>query len=338
MSINVFYNGVWSNCKWFHILKEINLESDAINLKDLKLDREPLSEYIIHLKIERDLANNSIESYERDIHQYIEFLEAQAIYDWNKIDRYDIIFFFQKMKEEGKSENSIVRMTSSLRQYHQYMRQENLTNTDPMQYVQTAKKADNLPKILTLNEVDKLLETPDTEKEIGLRDRAILELMYATGLRISELVHLRLDELHLTMGFLQTIGKGNKERIIPIGHEAIKWLSEYLEYSRPLFQSRAEKESPFVFLNSRGKGLSRQGVWKNLKKTVQLSGIKKNVTPHMLRHSFATHLLENGADLRIVQELLGHSDISTTQIYTLITTARKKDVYDQYHSRAHKKG
>lgn len=307
-----------------------------MKLKDLKLDREPLSEYIIHLKIERDLAINSIESYKRDINQYIDFLEKEQIYDWNKIDRYNIVLFFQKMKENGKSENTIVRMTSSLRQYHQYLRQEEITESDPMQYVETAKKTDSLPKVLSLKEVERLLETPNVEKEIGLRDRAILELMYATGLRISELVNLRLDELHLAMGFLQTVGKGNKERIIPIGDQAIKWLNEYLEFSRPLFESRAKDESAFVFLNSRGKGLSRQGVWKNLKKTVQHSGIRKNVNPHMLRHSFATHLLENGADLRIVQELLGHSDISTTQIYTHITTARKKDVYDEYHSRAHK--
>lgn len=291
---------------------------------------------MIHLKIERDLAENSIKSYNRDIRQYITFLEKEKINEWNKIDRYDIILFFQKMKKEGKSENSIVRMTSSLRQYHQYLKQEGITEIDPMQYVDTAKKADSLPKVLSLKEVDRLLETPDINKEIGLRDRAILELMYATGLRISELVGLKLDELHLNMGFLRTVGKGNKERIIPIGEEAIKWLNQYLEDSRPLFESRAEEESSIVFLNSRGKGLSRQGVWKNLKKTVKVSGIRKNVTPHMLRHSFATHLLENGADLRIVQELLGHSDISTTQIYTHITTARKKDVYDKYHSRAHK--
>lgn len=313
-----------------------NTERDAIIMKEWTLDKEPLSDYLIHLKIERDLAHNSIVSYERDIKQYIDFLESQQIDDWDAIDRYDIVLFFQKMKEEGKSENSIVRMTSSLRQYHQYLKQENMTVNDPMQYVETSKKSDSLPKVLSLKEIEQLLETPDTEKEIGLRDRAILELMYATGLRISELVHLRLDELHLTMGFLQTIGKGNKERIIPIGHEAIKWLTDYLKYSRPLLISRAEGDSPFVFLNARGKGLTRQGVWKNLKQTVQLSGIKKNVTPHMLRHSFATHLLENGADLRIVQELLGHSDIATTQIYTHITTARKKDIYDRYHSRAYK--
>ncbi|MDN6730681.1 MAG: site-specific tyrosine recombinase XerD [Atopostipes suicloacalis] len=291
---------------------------------------------MIHLKIERNLAKNSINSYKRDLKQYIDFLEAEKIYKWDEIDRYHVVLFFQKMKEEGKSENSVIRMTSSLRQYHQYLRQEKITETDPMQHVKTAKKVDSLPKVLTLKEVENILETPDINKDIGLRDRAILELIYATGLRISELVTLKLDELHLTMGFLQTIGKGNKERIIPIGEEAKNWLNDYLEDSRPIFEARSSEESPFVFLNSRGKGLSRQGVWKNLKKTVQLSGVKKNVSPHMLRHSFATHLLENGADLRIVQELLGHSDISTTQIYTHITTARKKDVYNQYHSRAHK--
>lgn len=299
-----------------------------------KIDREPVDEYIIHLKIERDLADNSVESYQRDINQYIEFLENEKVFNWNEIDRYDIVLFLQRLKEAGKSENSIIRMTSSLRQFHQYLRQEKITEKDPMQKVQTSKKGDTLPKVLSLKEVEKLLETPDVETEIGLRDRAILEVLYATGLRISELVNLTLDELHLTMGFIQTIGKGDKERIIPIGNEAVKWLEEYLEFSRPIFASRATEENPYVFLNARGGGLTRQGVWKNLKKIVQLANIKQNVTPHMLRHSFATHLLENGADLRIVQELLGHSDISTTQIYTHITTARKRDVYDQFHSRA----
>lgn len=291
---------------------------------------------MIHLKIERNLAKNSVNSYKRDLKQYIEFIENENIRDWNDINRYHIVQFLQKMKEEGKSENSIVRMTSSLRQYHRYLRQEKITEVDPMQHVKTAKKVDSLPKVLTLKEVETILETPDTKKDIGLRDRAILELIYATGLRISELVRLQLDELHLTMGFLQTTGKGNKERIIPIGEEASNWLNNYLNNSRPVFARKSDEESPYVFLNSRGKGLSRQGVWKNLKKTVRLSGIKKNVSPHMLRHSFATHLLENGADLRIVQELLGHSDISTTQIYTHITTARKKDIYNRYHSRAFK--
>lgn len=300
------------------------------------LNREPFEEYLIYLKIERDLADNSVKSYQRDINQYIHFLEEQGINDWDKVDRYDIVLFLQHLKENKKSNNSIIRMTSSLRQFHQFLRQEKITNDDPMQYVDTAKKEATLPRVLSFKEVEQLLETPNVENEIGLRDRTILEVIYATGLRISELVHLRMDELHLTMGFIQTVGKGNKERIIPMGSIATKWLNEYLEFGRPIFESRATEESPYVFLNSRGSGLSRQGVWKNLKQTVLKSGITKNVSPHMLRHSFATHLLENGADLRIVQELLGHSDISTTQIYTHITKARMKDVYDDYHPRARK--
>lgn len=303
-------------------------------MAEKKINQNPVEEYLMHLKIERGLADNSIESYQRDIKHYTQFLEKEKINDWNEIDRYVIVLFLQRLKESGKSDNSIIRMTSSLRQFHQFMRQEKFTIKDVMQSVDTPKKAETLPKVMSMKEVDKLLETPDTETEIGLRDRAILEVMYATGLRISELINLKMNELHLTMGFIQTIGKGNKERILPIGGMAIQYLNEYLEDSRPIFESRSAEESPYVFLNSRGKGLSRQGVWKNIKKTVQLAGIKQNVTPHMIRHSFATHLLENGADLRIVQELLGHSDISTTQIYTHITKARMNDIYKEYHPRA----
>ena len=303
-------------------------------MSNKNLNREPLDEYLVHLKIERDLAENSIKSYQRDIEKYMQYLESEKIMDWKVIDRYDIVLFLQKLKEEGISNNSVIRMTSSLRQFHQYLRQEKIMDQDPMQYVETPKKAEVLPKVLSVDEVDKLLQTPDTAKPIGLRDRALLEVMYATGLRISELVELELSELHLSMGFIQTIGKGNKERILPIGGEAVNWLNEYLMDSRPIFAKRADEELPYVFLNARGGGLSRQGAWKNLKKTVQKAGIKQNVSPHMLRHSFATHLLENGADLRIVQELLGHSDISTTQIYTHITKTRMKDIYEQYHPRA----
>lgn len=303
-------------------------------MSNKNLNREPLDEYLVHLKIERDLAENSIKSYQRDIEKYMQYLESEKIMDWKVIDRYDIVLFLQKLKEEGISNNSVIRMTSSLRQFHQYLRQEKIMDQDPMQYVETPKKAEVLPKVLSVDEVDKLLQTPDTAKPIGLRDRALLEVMYATGLRISELVELELSELHLSMGFIQTIGKGNKERILPVGGEAVNWLNEYLMDGRPIFEKRATEESPYVFLNARGGGLSRQGVWKNLKKTVQKAGIKQNVSPHMLRHSFATHLLENGADLRIVQELLGHSDISTTQIYTHITKTRMKDIYEQYHPRA----
>lgn len=176
------------------------------------------------------------------------------------------------------------------------------------------------------------MAAPDTSNKYGIRDRAILEVMYATGLRVSELVHLKLADLHLDMGLIQTLGKGNKERIIPIGDVAIQWLDTYLEKSRPVLLK--QRQSPYVFLNAHGNGLSRQSIWQKIQQYVSLAGIRKHVTPHTLRHSFATHILENGADLRIVQELLGHSDISTTQIYTHITRKRLTEVYKKAHPRA----
>ncbi len=204
---------------------------------------------------------------------------------------------------------------------------------DPMQHIDTPKKAQKLPKTLSIKEVEQLIETPDVTKTLGLRDRAILEVMYATGLRVSELIELKLADLHLDLGLIQTIGKGDKERIIPLGDLAIEWIRRYMEEARPKLLRSGENET-HLFLNHHGHKFTRQGIWKNLKQTVFDAGIKKEVTPHTLRHSFATHLLENGADLRVVQELLGHADISTTQIYTHITKKRMADVYQKYFPRA----
>ncbi len=181
--------------------------------------------------------------------------------------------------------------------------------------------------------MERLIETPDTKKVLGIRDRTILEVMYATGLRVSELIGLKLNDLHFTMGLMQTTGKGDKERIVPLGDMAIHWLETYLEEALPILCQKHPEEE-YLFVNGHGTSLSRQGIWKNLKALVLKAGIMKNVTPHTLRHSFATHLLENGADLRTVQELLGHADISTTQIYTHITKKRMTDVYKQYFPRA----
>lgn len=300
----------------------------------VELKKEALEEYLIFLKIERGLSKNSIESYQRDLNQYITYLDQEKINSWDEVNRYIILNFLENQKNGLKSDNSLIRMISSLRRFHQFLKQENLSKEDPMLYIETPKKAQTLPKVISTNQIDILLSIPDISNKIGIRDRAILEVMYATGIRISELVNLKLEELHLSMKLIQTIGKGDKERILPIGEQGIKWVEYYLEYSRPKLEMKSAQTSPFVFLNLRGTQLSRQGVWKKIKKMVRQAGIKQNVTPHTLRHSFATHLLENGADLRVVQELLGHSDISTTQIYTHITKHRLKEVYDTYHPRA----
>lgn len=199
--------------------------------------------------------------------------------------------------------------------------------------VDSPKKAQGLPDVLTEAQVNLLLSMPNVSKKLGVRDRAILETLYATGLRVSELVNLKLVDLHLSMNLIQTIGKGDRERIIPISDVAIDWLNQYLKTTRvALLRKRAN--TAFVFLNAHGRQLTRQAIWQMIKKYVNQAGIKTHVTPHTLRHSFATHLLENGADLRIVQELLGHADISTTQIYTHISHKHLREVYDKFHPRA----
>lgn len=298
------------------------------------IGQEALAEYIIYLKIERGLSANTVTSYKRDIEKYLTFLTEKKITQLDEVSRFEILDFLQTLRQSRAADNSIIRMVSSLRKFHQYLKRESIVSDDPMQLIDTPKKASTLPKAISPQAVEQLLEAPDTTTPLGVRDRTILELMYATGLRISELVNLKLSDMHLTMGFIQTMGKGEKERIIPLGEFANQWLEYYLDGARVYLQDQSPETSEYVFLNSRGKGLSRQGVWKKVKQLALEAGIDQNVTPHTLRHSFATHLLENGADLRMVQELLGHADISTTQIYTHITKTRLKQVYSDYHPRA----
>ncbi|MGX7197099.1 site-specific tyrosine recombinase XerD [Enterococcus olivae] len=294
---------------------------------------EHVLDYLHFLTIERGLAQNTRKSYQRDLEKYLAFLKKKGIKEWQAVDRFVVVQFLQELQEEKKSPATITRMVTSLRRFHQFLRQERFTDHDPMQHIDSPKKVQKLPDTLSLQEVEQLIETPDTKEILGIRDRAILEVMYATGLRVSELIGLKLNDLHLSMGLLQTLGKGDKERIVPLGDLAIQWIECYLEESRPLLTSKRPEET-HLFVNNHGKGLSRQGIWKNLKALVRKAGIHKNVTPHTLRHSFATHLLENGADLRTVQELLGHADISTTQIYTHITKKRMTEVYKQHFPRA----
>ncbi len=294
--------------------------------------KEELNDYLHYLTIERGLSLNTRKSYERDLAQYLHFLEEKKITAWQDVDRFIVISYLEKMHDEKKAPATVTRMITSLRRFHQFLRQERITDHDPMQHIDTPKKAQKLPSTLSLKEVERLIEAPDITKNLGIRDRAILEVMYATGMRVSELIGLKLSDLHLSLGLVQTIGKGDKESIIPLGDYAIQWLERYLDEVRPLLVKDATEVH--VFVNNHGSGLSRQGIWKNLKQLVRDAGITKEVTPHTLRHSFATHLLENGADLRTVQELLGHADISTTQIYTHITKKRMTDVYKQHFPRA----
>ncbi|CAK1223346.1 site-specific tyrosine recombinase XerD [Fructobacillus fructosus] len=290
-----------------------------------------MADYLRVIRVERGLSANTITAYRQDLTTFSKFLDKQKR-DLGSVDHLLVLRFLNQLRTAGRANTSIARMVTTLRKCFAYLKKEGVVAHDPMQTIKPPKKAQHLPAVLTINEVDDLLAVPDVEKPLGIRNKAMLELMYATGLRVSELVHLKLTDLHLDLAMLQTIGKGDKERIIPVGEVAIDWLKTYLRDSRPKLLKGQQSEA--VFLNDHGRPISRQGVWLLIKNLVKAAGIQKDVSPHTLRHSFATHILENGADLRIVQELLGHSDISTTQIYTHISKKRLTEVYDQFHPRA----
>lgn len=291
-----------------------------------------LNDYYYYLQIERGLSKNSIISYKQDLTQFNQFLVEKKIDDFDKVDRFVILDWMQKLQESGKSNNTTLHMTSTLRNFFGYLSKEQLIKFNPMQQVTTPKKANYLPSVLSIEEINRLLDTPDTSTNLGIRTKTMLETMYATGFRVSELVNLKMDDLHIDLGLIKTLGKGEKERIIPIGEVALEWIEKYLQEVRGKLLKG--KESPYLFVNDHGNQLTRQGVWKIIKQNVAKAGIDKNVSPHTLRHSFATHILENGADLRIVQELLGHSDISTTQIYTHVSKKHLNEIYNQFHPRA----
>ncbi|CUS26272.1 integrase recombinase [Paucilactobacillus oligofermentans DSM 15707 = LMG 22743] len=291
-----------------------------------------LQDYLHYLRIQRGLVENTIISYKQDLVAFSEYLTEQKITSWDKVDRYDVLNYLAKLQTEKKAKSSVSHLISTLRQFFSYLVNEDKIAINPMIHIDPPKGAQHLPQVLTSEEVERLLEVPDLSKPLGIRDRAILEVMYATGLRVSELINLTMDELHLEMGLIQPLGKGDKERIIPIGEVAIDWLNKYMNGARLTLLK--QQKSKYIFLNAHGRQLTRQGIWKNLKAIVVKAGITKNVTPHTLRHSFATHILENGADLRVVQELLGHADISTTQIYTHISRKRMAEVYKKFHPRA----
>ena len=292
-------------------------------------------DYFVDSLAIQGLSQNTVMSYQRDLMKFYQFLKEHQIRDWKEVDYSLIVLFLQDLKQDGYATSSTSRMISCLKKFFKFLQQEQLVETNPVQPLKVPKKSKTLPKALTVDEVTQVLNSCDTSTVLGLRDKAMLELLYATGMRVSELITLKLSDLHLELGFLQTIGKGNKQRIIPIGQAATNWVQHYLTYARVVLEQESNPVE-YLFLNHRVNVFTRQGFWKNLKKIVQEAGVHKEVSPHTLRHSFATHILEAGADLRIVQELLGHSDISTTQIYTHLTNERMKEIYQQAHPRAKK--
>jgi integrase/recombinase XerD len=283
--------------------------------------------YLHHLRVEKGLSQNTIEAYSRDLRAFLEFWSDKHLREFqrNKVAKY-----LSFLGEKGLSARSVHRALVALRGFFRFLLLEGHVEEDPLEDVSLPSFPKRLPNPLTLEQTEELLEKPDPSTPIGLRDSALLELMYGTGIRVSEASELRLEALQLEMGFILVRGKGDKERIVPIGEMAREKLRRYLSEGRPpLLKDRA---SAFVFLNPRGRKLSRQGIWKIIKKYALLCGIK-DISPHTLRHTFATHLLQRGADLRVVQILLGHADISTTQIYTSVTIEYLKEIHRRFHPR-----
>ena len=289
-----------------------------------------LQDYVHFLTVERQLAQNTIKSYERDLTAYLRFIESLSLQTLNSIERATVLQYLQKLKDGGKSSRTLSRHISSIRSFHQFLVREQVTTHDCTIHIELPKIEQKLPDILSIPEIDLLINSIDNTTSQGMRDVALFELLYGTGMRVSELIAIDMGDLHLTMGFVRVFGKGSKERIVPLGRSAIDACTVYLNEARPTLNS----DSNAVFLNMHGRRLSRQGCWKILKEAGQKADIEKVISPHLLRHSFATHLIENGADLRAVQEMLGHADISTTQLYTHVSKKRLKDVYSQYHPRA----
>lgn len=292
--------------------------------------------FLNYLNVEKNYSPLTVKSYNGDILLFQSFMEERAgSCSWSKIQVLDIRAYLAKLNKEKAARKSIARHISSLRSFYKYLIRENILQVNPFTKVRTPKLEKKLPVFLEEFEIDELLALPDLTKELGLRDRAILELLYATGCRVSELVGLTTNRLDLTNQYVLLLGKGNKERLVPIGHPCIKALEAYFAHSRNLLlQKYKVTEHGYIFVNSRGTPLTDRSIRRILDKYISLMSLQKHISPHSIRHTFATHLLEHGADLRSVQELLGHVSLSTTQIYTHITTERIAHIYEEHHPRA----
>ena len=293
---------------------------------------EPIENFLVWLELERGLSKNTIEAYARDLAHFVQYLEQQKITDWDKVDERTIRTWTSDLSRADYARSSQARKLSAIRTFARHLVRENIRKDDFTELVAAPKLARKLPDVLTYDELKRLLEAPDTATPYGMRDRAILELFYSSGLRVSELCGILLQSINLEEGYIRVFGKGSKERIVPIGTKAVTAVKNYLATARPQFVKA--KTGSELFLSQQGRAISRKMVWVMIKQCAATAGIKKPIKPHLLRHSFATHLLEGGADLRAIQEMLGHSDISTTQIYTSVQSNRLTEEHTLYHPRS----
>jgi integrase/recombinase XerD len=287
------------------------------------------SSFINDPRVEKGLSHNTLAAYGNDLEKLTKFAEERGK-DLRSLERDDLTGFMRHLNERGLEPRSIARALVTVRSLYKYLLLDGHLKRDPSANLESPKSWQSLPKFLISEEVERLLQSPDLSTDMGVRDKAMIEVLYATGVRVSELVSLRLSDVNLDLGVLITLGKGSKERTVPMGQSAIKWTRRYLAVRQKLLN---KKDSQYLFVTSKGQPLTRQAFWKLIVSYGEKANIG-HITPHLLRHSFATHLLENGADLRSVQMMLGHSDISTTQIYTHITNERLKEIYKKFHPRA----
>ncbi len=289
-------------------------------------------DFLAHLSVERGLSPHSVDAYRRDLRQFCAFIEAGGPVEARAVAQPDIDRFLTHLSREKMAPTSVARKLAALRTFFKYLCREGHAADNPAAATDAPRTQRRIPGTLSLAEVEALLNAPDTSTENGLRDRAMLETLYSTGMRISEILSVKMADVDLDAGWLRCFGKGSKERLVPVGRLAAAFLRHYLEIVRPPWAGRAA--APELFLTDRGLPFSRSGFWKVVKRHAETAGIAKNITPHTLRHSFATHLLDGGADLRAIQELLGHARIATTQIYTHVSTRRLHEVYEKAHPRA----